>query len=98
MPQTKAAAVPSTDHFVEWAGDPSSEPSSSADEAGVAERAALEQPSKRRTPTLLPLGYQLASHRSEHIIVVFDALEAFIREFPFHGQRDEQLLAHQPQA
>ena len=42
----------------------------------------------RRLP-YSPLGYQLARHRSEHVVIVFDPLKALIREFPFHGQRDE---------
>ena len=42
------------------------------------------------------LCHKFPSHRSQHVIVVIEGLEAMIGELALHCERDQKFLAHQP--
>src|ERR1700730_736569 len=44
------------------------------------------------------LCHKFPSHRSQHVIVVIEGLEAMIGELALHCERDQKFLAHQPKA
>src|SRR5260370_9794880 len=43
-------------------------------------------------------GNEFARHRGEHVIILLERLQSFSTELALHGERNQQLLAHEPQA